>query len=155
MMIYKTSMYIILSCDPRACLATGAMGKPQTLKRVPIMKHENQPPLLFLLPLPFPFSSLTPPSVSPSLPSPTLCPRPSSTPTPRPLSRSSSTRPARSTSTFPRLASAPPRRPPRSFKQPFGFPLSFLPPGSGVVQLLARVLLSSPLSRRVLTKVQI
>ena len=44
MMIYKNETPVILSCDPRACLATGAMGKPQTLKRVPIVKHENQPP---------------------------------------------------------------------------------------------------------------
>ena len=44
MMIYKQMMQFILSCDPRACLATGAMGKPQNEKRVPIVKHENQPP---------------------------------------------------------------------------------------------------------------
>jgi len=35
---------------------TGAMGKPQIVKRVPIVKHENQLILLFLLCL-FPFFS--------------------------------------------------------------------------------------------------
>ena len=46
-------MVAFLSCDPRACLATGAMGKPQTFKRVPIVEHANQPspslppPILF------------------------------------------------------------------------------------------------------------
>ena len=47
MMIYKKDTSLFLSCDPRACLATGAMGKPQSDKRVPIVKHENQPPPLF------------------------------------------------------------------------------------------------------------
>ena len=50
--ILKTNL-LTLSCDPRACLATGAMGKPQTLKRVPIVKHENQPPPLIFSLLPF------------------------------------------------------------------------------------------------------
>ena len=53
MMIYKNDKFRILSCDPRACLATGAMGKPQTKKRVPIVKHENQlPPPVNPHPLP-------------------------------------------------------------------------------------------------------
>ena len=47
MMIYKKLLPLILSCDPRACLATGAMGKPQNPKRVPIVKHENQHPPRF------------------------------------------------------------------------------------------------------------
>ena len=49
MMIYKKTLVEILSCDPRACLATGAMGKPQSEKRVPIVKHENQPPYLYII----------------------------------------------------------------------------------------------------------
>ena len=57
MMIYTKPVLEILSCDPRACLATGAMGKPQRYKRVPIVKHENQ-----LLP----FSSLFFPPLLPS-----------------------------------------------------------------------------------------
>ena len=52
MMIYKKTLVEILSCDPRACLATGAMGKPQSEKRVPIVKHENQPSPLFFRFLP-------------------------------------------------------------------------------------------------------
>ena len=44
MMIHQKRLTSLLSCDPRACLATGAMGKPQTANRVPIVKHENQPP---------------------------------------------------------------------------------------------------------------
>ena len=51
MMIYKKEKKLVLSCDPRACLATGAMGKPQRCKRVPIVKHENQPPSLFSIAL--------------------------------------------------------------------------------------------------------
>ena len=61
-MIYKNMTFQLLSCDPRACLATGAMGKPQTSKRAPIMKHENQPPPhLPLLSLVSPFLSNTSP----------------------------------------------------------------------------------------------
>ena len=41
-------------------MATGAMGKPQILKRVPIVKHENQsPPFFFLLLSSFSFLLLT------------------------------------------------------------------------------------------------
>ena len=63
MMIYKKQEFLILSCDPRACLATGAMGKPQTPKRVPIMKHENQPPpfLFIFFPCLLPSSLTLPP----------------------------------------------------------------------------------------------
>ena len=62
MMIYKKPWKRILSCDPRACLATGAMGKPQNIKRVPIVKHENQPPPLLLFVFLFShFVSNTPP----------------------------------------------------------------------------------------------
>ena len=61
-MIYKNMTFQLLSCDPRACLATGAMGKPQTSKRAPTVKHENQPPPhLPLLSLVSPFLSNTSP----------------------------------------------------------------------------------------------
>ena len=53
MMIYIKVFRVILSCDPLACLATG-------VKRVPIVKHENQPPpIVFLSSPPLSTSSLT------------------------------------------------------------------------------------------------
>ena len=58
-MIYKKPFILLLSCDPRACLATGAMGKPQTHKRVPIVKHENQRHHSSYFPFIFPLLPLT------------------------------------------------------------------------------------------------
>jgi hypothetical protein len=54
---------LILACDPRACLATGAMGKSQPCKKVPILNHAVpiSPPIivLFFTPPPPPLASLT------------------------------------------------------------------------------------------------